>query len=167
MINVIILTGDKQSGKTTFLKNWCVTQQYIAGILTPIVDDKRCFYDIETTAFSNMEVATHPPLNEGILIVGKYFFSQQNFAKAATTLMDACANSSLKYLIIDEIGPLELKQQKGFNQALLFVLEHLQKKVQLIIVVRQNCIEDIVQLLNVYNRQSSIFSIEQLQLLLA
>ncbi|MBC7720518.1 MAG: hypothetical protein H7068_00750 [Pedobacter sp.] len=167
MTNVIILTGDKQSGKTTFLKNWCATQQNIAGILTPIVGDKRCFYDIEIADFYSMEVAANPPLNEGILIVGKYFFSQQNFAKAATTLMDACADNSLKYLIIDEIGPLELKQHKGFYQALLFVLEHLQKTVQLIIVVRQNCIEDIVQLLNVYNRQNSIFSIEQLQHLLA
>ena len=166
MINVIILTGDKQSGKTTFLTKWCATQQNVAGILTPIVSDKRCFYDIETTAFFNMEVAANPPLNQGILIVGKYFFSQQNFAKAAATIMDACANSSFKYLIIDEIGPLELKQQKGFYQALIFVLEHLQKKVQLIIVVRQNCIEDMVQLLNKYNSQSSIFSIVQLQLLL-
>ncbi len=167
MINVIILTGDKQSGKTSFLKNWCTTQQNIAGILTPIIDSKRCFYDIEKGAFYNMEVAANPPLNDGILTVGKYFFSQQNFTKAATTLMDACGNNKLKYLIIDEIGPLELKQQKGFYQALLFVLQHLQKTVQLIIVVRQNCIEDMVQLLNNYNRPSSIFSIEQLQHLLS
>ena len=163
MINVLILTGDKQSGKTTFLKNWCATQQNIGGILTPIVDDKRCFYDIETSSFYSMEVTANPPLNEGILTVGKYFFSQKNFDKAATTLIEACTNNKFKYLIIDEIGPLELKQQKGFYQSLLFVLQYLQKSTQLIIVVRQNCIEDIVQLLNVYNRQSSIFSIQQLQ----
>lgn len=164
MTNVIILTGDKQSGKTTFLKKWATTQENVAGILTPIVDRNRCFYNIETALFYDMEVAAKEPLQEAVLTVGKYFFSQENFTKASTTLTDACTITHLKYLVIDEVGPLELTQQKGFYQALLFVLQHLQHTVQLVIVVRQNCIEKMQQLLHQFNRQSSVLYIDDVDL---
>ena len=160
MINLIFLTGDKQTGKTITLQNWVVSQQYIAGILTPIVNGKRCFYNIATQQFTNMEVDENVVPADAILTVGKYLFIKQNFINASQVLISAAADTTLDYLVIDEVGPLELKQQKGFYQALLFVLENITTPTTLIIVVRPNCIDDLQALANSFGKQSVVYHID-------
>ena len=160
MTNLIFLTGNKQTGKTTTLQNWIASQQNIAGILTPLVNGKRCFYDIATQQFSNMEVDEFATPADVILTVGKYFFSKENFINASQVLMAATVDETLNYLIIDEIGPLELHQQKGFYEALLFVIENIPATTILIIVVRPNCINDLQALASSFKKQSVVYSID-------
>ena len=162
-MNILILTGDKQTGKTTFLKNWVVNTQHIAGVLTPIISNKRFFYDIQSGSHYSMEVETKDAPPTSILTVGKYLFSINNFKKASLILMDACNNERNSFLIIDEIGPLELQQHKGFYDALLFVLEHLNATTQLIVVVRPNCVIDLQKVLTSYDKVGEVVSINVLQ----
>src|SRR5690349_6312823 len=105
---IIILTGEIQTGKTTSLQEFCGKHNNIAGILTPIINGKRMFYDISEKVFFEMEANE----KEDKLIIGKYLFSTQAFEKANNILSNATKCNDIDYLIIDEIGPLELKQQK-------------------------------------------------------
>ncbi|MGF2413129.1 MAG: nucleoside-triphosphatase [Ferruginibacter sp.] len=107
MNKIIILTGEIQTGKTTLLQQFCLQQNNIAGILTPIVNGKRMFYIAEKDFFA---METHG--NEEQLAIGKYLFSTAAFTKANAILLDASKSIELKYLIIDEIGPLETRQQQ-------------------------------------------------------
>jgi len=140
---VIILTGEKQTGKTTLLQQFCNQQNNIAGILTPVVNGKRMFYDIAGKEFFAMEASA----DEKSLAIGKYLFSAAAFVKANTVLLEVSKSTGLEFLILDEIGPLEIKQQKGlyecFKEILLSNFAY-----TLIVVIRQGLIEDAIKHFN-------------------
>ncbi len=160
---VFILTGEKESGKTTFLMNWLDVQKNAAGILSPIINEKRCFYDIANKEYYEMEAdATSVPSSQ-LLNVGKYIFSLRQFNKAAETLMYYSSNESLEYFVIDEIGPLELKQHKGFYEALLHILQHLNVNVQLVLVTRLECVDTLKNLLQLFNKKPVIMDVDGLK----
>ncbi|MGC4102103.1 nucleoside-triphosphatase [Ferruginibacter sp.] len=143
---IIILTGEIQIGKTTLLQQVCVQQKNMAGILTPVVNGKRMFYNIETGDFFAMEANEE----EEKLSVGKYLFSATAFAKANDILLSANQNTTITHLIIDEIGPLELKQQKGLYNSFNSIL-HSSFKHTLIIVVRRALVETVISAFNLTN----------------
>jgi nucleoside-triphosphatase THEP1 len=147
---IIILTGGIQTGKTTFLQQFCAQRNNVAGILTPIVNGKRMFYNIEGKYFFEMEADGE----EEKLVIGKYLFSAAAFAKANNILLHADKDNSIDYLIIDEIGPLEIKQQKGLHDALLKILSSA-FNYTLITVVRQSLVEDVIAAFNLskYNTE--------------
>ena len=93
-----ILTGKKQTGKTTSLVNFCNQQQNTTGILTPIINGKRFFYDIATKTFFAMEFNNQ--IGDEIIAVGKYNFSAKAFAKANTILQTIQHNPN-QLVIID------------------------------------------------------------------
>lgn len=136
---IIILTGAIQTGKTTLLQHFCLQQDNIAGILTPIANSRRMFYDIAGKVFFEMEANDI----EEKLATGKYLFSATAFAKANAILLNASKNIELKYLIIDEIGPLEVKQQKGLHQSFRKILSTT-FNYTLIIVVRQSLVDEVI-----------------------
>lgn len=115
--DIIILTGEKQSGKTSFLLECCRFNSSLAGILSPVVQGKRMFYVPAKQQYIKMEAET----NEPAFTVGKYRFSQAGFAAATTVLLHPSAGC--QYLLVDEIGPLELEQKKGLYPYLQFVLQ--------------------------------------------
>ena len=134
---VIILTGEIQTGKTTLLQQFCRQRNDVAGILTPVVNGKRVFYDIAGKNSFSMEASG----DEDSIPIGKYVFSVAAFAKANNILLSAVAHNDCKYLIIDEIGPLEIKQQKGLYQS-LNKIPGSSFNYNLIIVVRQSLVDE-------------------------
>jgi nucleoside-triphosphatase THEP1 len=142
---VIILTGEIQTGKTTLLQQFCKARNDIAGILTPIVNEKRMFYDIWEKAFFEMEAAAE----EEKLAIGKYLFSAAAFSKANNILLNAAKEKDIKYLVIDEIGPLEIKQQKGLYQSFNSILP-LSFNFSLILVVRQSLVNETISTFNLH-----------------
>jgi nucleoside-triphosphatase THEP1 len=137
---IIILTGEIQAGKTTLLQQFCRQQKNTAGILTPIVNATRMFYDISGNNFFAMEALE----NEEQLAIGKHLFSAKAFTKATAILSNANKNIELKYLIIDEIGPLEVKQQKGLYQSFKEILSS-NFAYTLIVVIRQGLVEEAIK----------------------
>ena len=124
---IFILTAPIQSGKTTSLISWSAKRNDVHGILTPVVGGKRVFMNVQTKEHFPMEAKGE----EETLVVGRFAFSKAGFDKAIQIIRDAINKEVC--LIIDEIGPLELKG-KGFCDVLKEVLE---KKVQkLLLVVR-------------------------------
>ena len=143
---IIILTGEIQTGKTTLLQQFCKERNDTAGILTPIVNDRRMFYDIAEKHFFEMEGNSE----EQILTIGKYLFSAAAFTKANALLLYAAKNADLKYLIIDEIGPLETRKQQGLYSTLSKITAA-DFNYTLILVVRASLKDEVISVFNLEN----------------
>jgi nucleoside-triphosphatase len=141
---IIIVTGNIQTGKTTFLQTFC-EQQQTAGILTPIINQKRFFYDISKHTFFEMEA--NP--TEEKLAIGKYLFSVKAFIHANNILLEASTREDIKYLIIDEIGPLEIKLQQGLYTSIKKIIDK-PYKYTLLLVVRTQLVDMAIAHLKLY-----------------
>jgi nucleoside-triphosphatase THEP1 len=139
--DIYILTGPVHSGKTTWLMDWCSDKKNVYGIATPIVQGIRVFYDLHEKIIFPMEADID---DHNILQIGKYIFSKKAFIKAEKIISDAVDKSN--YLVIDEIGPLELRGD-GFNDVLKNILSKEKIKFKLVLVIRNNILNE---LLNYY-----------------
>jgi nucleoside-triphosphatase THEP1 len=139
MLKVDIVTGPIQSGKTSTLLKLLSNQGNVNGILTPVVDGKRAFVNIATGEQFNMEAEKD---EKDVLKVGKYIFSQPAFKKAIQVLSDGAIKGG--WLVIDEIGPLELIGG-GFHDILREILSKHKTDLKLLLVVREALISDVVK----------------------
>ena len=126
---VYILTAPINSGKTTSLLNWLERRNDVYGILTPVINGKRVFMNAHTKEQFLMEATEEE--NE-TLVVGRFTFSKANFQKAIQIIRNGISKN--EWLIIDEIGPLELSGQ-GFHDVLIEALQSFEGK--LLLVVRE------------------------------
>ena len=77
------------------------------------------------------------------MIIGKYKFSFAAFAKAIDLIYQNSRQNS-GWLIIDEIGPLEI-EGKGFNELLNELLEDEMFNMNLILVIRESILNDVLK----------------------
>lgn len=119
MNQVYILSGKIQTGKTTRLMQWAATQKKIDGVLQPIIENKRFIYHISSRTLKQLEIDKTLDQEE-VIQIGKYNFSTKVFDWANKALLDAF-NKNLDWLIVDEIGPLEL-EGKGLEPAVSKIL---------------------------------------------
>jgi nucleoside-triphosphatase THEP1 len=135
---VVILTGDVQTGKTTSLLNWSSKREDVSGILTPVIDGKRMFINASKNEVFSMEANE---FEKDVLRIGRFVFSHRSFDKASDIIRRAIGSKN--WLVIDEIGPLELKGE-GFSSVLREALAK-RKGRNLLIVVRQGLVDDVIQ----------------------
>jgi nucleoside-triphosphatase THEP1/ABC-type thiamin/hydroxymethylpyrimidine transport system permease subunit len=134
---VFILTGPIQTGKTTSLVNWSAKRNNAFGILTPVVNGKRVFMNAHTRKQFPMEAGES---ETEVLPIGKFVFSKTSFDEAQQIIRDALDKKG--WLIIDEIGPLELKT-KGFYDVLKEALKHQWAEQNILLVVRDGLVEKV------------------------
>ncbi len=138
---IYILTGPIHTGKTTRLFKFVANQNSIDGILAPIVNEERKLYHISSKKMKILEVPE--PTNETIT-VGKYYFLQKSFDWANTCLIESF-NESPDWLIIDELGKLELKRE-GLHKSVSYILDKITKSsTKIILVIRDYLREDILE----------------------
>ena len=79
------------------------------------------------------------------MIIGNYIFSIEVFDWAKRQIQKAVKTGN-QWLIIDEIGPLELKGQ-GLEPAISEILQNykLSRDHRLLLVVRENLIEEVIK----------------------
>ena len=147
-----ILTGNIQTGKTTALLNWCKQRNDVSGIATPVINGKRYFLNIATTDTFKMEA---DETETNILNIGRFTFSQAAFDTANAILQQP---SKSQYVIVDEIGPLEL-QNKGLYESIIFLLK--ENKSNLLLVVREKLVEAVIEFFKL--QQVTILTINDLQ----
>lgn len=136
---IYILSAPIRSGKTTSLINWSAAKKDVYGILTPEVNGKRVFMNAQSKDQFPMEANG----KEEALSIGRFLFSKANFDKAVQIIHHAIDKEG--WLVIDEIGPLEL-QGEGFCE---IVKEALLKRPQkLLLVIRDK--EDTVEKVKKY-----------------
>ncbi len=137
---VLILTGAIQTGKTTSLIKWSEGKENIQGILTPVVEGKRMFMDIASKQMFAMEAEDEVD----VLKIGRFVFSAMAFEKAKQIIANTSGNG---YLIIDEIGPLELRSE-GLHDAITIALKN-EMNQTIILVVRDGLVEKVTEFFNI------------------
>ncbi|HSU28123.1 MAG TPA: nucleoside-triphosphatase [Chitinophagaceae bacterium] len=125
--SIYILTGPIQTGKTSSLQQWAENREDVYGILTPVINGKRVFLNVRTGEQWPMEASG---TDKEFIIVGKYNFSKIGFDKAAEIIRASIQAPG--WLVIDEIGPLELKGE-GFNAILKKVISNRKGKTLLVV----------------------------------
>ena len=106
---IYILTGAIRSGKTTALLNWSKNRNDVDGLLCP--DDangKRYFLKLKNKTIFKLEAEAE---TEAVVVIGNFKFLQSAFNEAIDYLILEASKTEPQFLIIDEIGKLELKNE--------------------------------------------------------
>ncbi|MEM6337724.1 MAG: hypothetical protein AAF752_14225, partial [Bacteroidota bacterium] len=138
---ITLLTGPKQSGKTTSLQ-----QEYAGawGILQPVEAGVRWVRDAATGEGKQLEAGDKADEQE-VVSVGRFRFSRAAFAWAVDRLREAAgAAQPGEWLLVDEIGPLELRGE-GVAPALPAVWAASRRGVRVLLVVREGMAEEVAE----------------------
>lgn len=143
MKKIHILTGPVHTGKTTRLMHWASSQKNIDGIFQPIIDEKRFIYNIASRTLKMLESPSNS-IDEKVIKIGNYRFSKDVFLWAQNALLNSL-DKNLEWLIIDEIGPLELDGY-GLEPAVSIILSEDEKyEGNILCVVRDPMLEKFVE----------------------
>lgn len=150
MGEIYIYSDPIKSGKTTKLMQWAATQKNIDGIFQPVIDGKRFLYHIASRSLKPLEIEK----SDDTFTIGQYIFCNQAFLWAKEKLTSAI-NANIEWLIIDEIGPLEL-DGKGLEPVISKILSEVNQMHQnVLIVVRKNLIDKITAYYKLENNYKS------------
>lgn len=140
MKNLFILTGPVHTGKTSRLMHWATRKKNIDGIFQPVIDGKRFIYHIASRILRLLETDAKGE----VTMIGKFKFSNQTF-DWAKNILDDCMNKELEWLVIDEIGPLEL-EGKGLEPAVSKIINQVDMlNGNVLCVVRDSILEKFVK----------------------
>jgi molybdopterin-guanine dinucleotide biosynthesis protein A len=140
MSKVVILTGAVQSGKTTSLLNYFSKKEGVGGFICPDVNGKRMMLLMSEKRVVPFQI----PQQEKSISIGKFAFNKDVFNKACDILVHPSTLEN-DVVIIDEVGPLELKEQ-GYYHSLKNLLENWTNKREgtLILVVREQLVNEVI-----------------------
>lgn len=140
-MSVTIITGDRNSGKTTTLKNIIASNDKLyLGYISESLYNKEVYYlknvySNETIKILQTQECSHHQK------IGKYFIVENSFEEAYLSLLKQIALFENKEVVfvLDEIGALELSSS-GFDKLLVKLLEY---SNDLIICVRRKFLEQV------------------------
>ncbi|MEC5158611.1 NTP transferase domain-containing protein [Chryseobacterium sp. MP_3.2] len=136
---IFIFSGKIGAGKTTLLKNWMAENENRTGFLSPKIEGKRYFENIEIGEQQLLEV------KNSSLKIGKYSFDPIVFTWAESELLNQI-NAQKEWLIIDEIGPLEIRKKQGFYKLILKIIANQTSlKPKIIFVVRDFMVAEFME----------------------
>ena len=142
MKKIRILSGEKGQGKSSRLKEVFAGVPGAVGIITLRREgDLRDFYILSSGESWSMQGAEN--YAGPWLEVGRFRFSAEAFDRASQYLLEAARNTGTKLLIVDEVGPLELRNE-GFYKALKEVMKN-PAGPDLLLVVRSELVEEMKQ----------------------
>ncbi len=146
MPKIKILTGPICSGKTTRIMQWASSQKNIDGIFQPVIEEKRFIYHIGSRTLKLLEAIGSTP-KSSVVETGKYKFNKEVFVWAKKILKE-CFNKNLDWLVIDEVGPLELNGN-GLEPVIAEIIGNRKKFVgDIVFVVRESLVEKFVERYN-------------------
>lgn len=156
---VVIITGEKHSGKTTFaldLVNYLKEKGIaLGGFLAPgfFVDNRRASFDMLALATGETYplCSIHP--RNGIRI-GPFWFDEKTL-QIGHQLLDPAQLGAANIIFIDEVGPLELNGD-GWAAAIDKLMQ--QPRLTLVMVVRRSMTEQVISKWQLIN--TKVFDIE-------
>ena len=144
---IVILNGPVRSGKTTRLHRWLQNlPEKAAGILSPDFEGMKVLQDVETGEIFRFEIGLDEQPRGDLVQFGRFRFDGAAFSRAREVLLSARAKHP-RWLIVDEVGPLELRG-RGFEPALGQLVEFYRNPEQgekLLLVVRESLLERILR----------------------
>ncbi len=107
----------------------------------------RVFWDVQTATEVPFEWAAQEEIDsKDLLEIGRFRFRQSGFDWVQRQMNEWSENRSLQTLVIDEVGPLELRLNSGMELGLSDFLEAMQKPNQqgrrVLLVVRDYLLQD-------------------------
>ena len=141
---IYILMGAIRSGKTTALLHWSKSRNDVDGLLCP--DDangKRYFLKLKNKTIFKLEAEAE---TEAIVTIGNFKFLRSAFNEANDYLILEASKTEPKYLIIDEIGKIELKNE-GLNVSTKALISQFKSNdnTHLILVVRDYLLDAVLE----------------------
>ena len=143
---IYILSGDIQTGKSTEVLSWAKQRARsgykVGGIINPLIEHEKRFIDASTFQPFRMYAEV---TDQEIIEVGKYRFSAEAFGRAKDILAETAMNK-LDYLIIDEIGKLEL-DNKGLEPVISEILNSLNNHnhiTKVVCIVRKSLTQKVI-----------------------
>jgi len=166
---IFILSEPVHSGTSSTLKQWIIGKS-VTGFLTPTLQGIKVLFTIETSEISPYEIAVNSQFEQektgedirlhmtlkkqklpshasnsndkNTIKVGNYLLSEGAFMKANYIIADALDQNNKQWLIIDEVGKLEL-ENKGHHLLVLSAFERWQNNM--LLVVRDYLLEDVIK----------------------
>lgn len=141
--DIYILSGPVQSQKTTRLLKFITGKESAGGILTPDINGKRKLMCIASGEYFDFQVDEN--FSGKKISVGKFHFDRSMMEKAIETLLVDMTKDP-RWLIVDEVGKLEVEQGAGLHDAVLKLVEFYRTKAsgKLLLVVRDSLLEKVV-----------------------
>ena len=152
---IYILSGNIETGKTTSLLKWTEDRNDVLGILTPGNEDGiRCLLDVNTKEFFEMQTESEIA---DVITVGRYRFLKTAFDTGNNIIKNAVQNNKSGYIIIDEMGKLEL-QSEGFHEsASLAITETINNtNLHLILIIRTTLLLKMIEKYDITAYQSIV-----------
>ncbi|MFZ9970495.1 MAG: NTP transferase domain-containing protein [Bacteroidia bacterium] len=128
-----LLSVPVQCGKTTMLEAWAAGQEpgTVGGFLSP---DRGCaqartrvFYDVASGREYPFEWEREDqPDPEDCIPMGRFRFRKSSFDWAHAALLNAAKQAELSTVMVDEIGPLELRMNSGLQPVLSTFIQSMQ-----------------------------------------
>jgi nucleoside-triphosphatase THEP1 len=141
---IYILSGDIGVGKSHSLLEWVRYRTDVFGVLSlRMVYEDRYFFDIRSKDIFIMEAVEN---DKNTVSVGRYHFLKSAFKRANNIIRGSLKRNKSGYLIIDEIGKLELRSEGLHTSACSAIKKTLHdKNLHLILVVRTSLLKEITQ----------------------
>lgn len=143
MADIAILTGAVQSGKTTWLIGWAKGRTDVSGFTCPDIDNTRFLYLLDEDILMPLQVDAGAKADT--IQVGRFYFLKETF-DFIHAWMRKFEGLDKKYVVIDEIGKLELKGL-GLEPELAIFLNHWQNSKRnqvLILVIRDSLLDAVI-----------------------
>ena len=142
---IYIFTGAIRTGKTSALLDWIDTITDVDGLVCPDDDHgKRYVLKVASKEEFPLEVNNANP--DDLIEIGPFQFLKSAFTKANDFLFSFTSEMERQYLIIDELGKLELKNQGLHPAAERLIPKFIQNETQhLILVVRDYLLDEIIE----------------------
>jgi nucleoside-triphosphatase THEP1 len=139
MKKVILFRGPIHSGKTTRLQKF-IADKSCDGIIAPVIDGKRYIQRIKTSEIRLLETES-----EDAIVIGKFKFSKETMEWAKRQIKESL-QSNVDYLVIDEVGKLEMIDQ-GYEPMVSIAVDKFKKEnsFDLILVVRESLVDDVIK----------------------
>lgn len=138
---IYVLTGAIRTGKTTALLNWSKTRNDIDGLLCPDDENgKRYFLKVRSLEAFEFEVEVE---SEKTISIGSFNFLKTAFEDANRYLMSS-AKGDFQYLLIDELGKLELKNQGLHVSVQKLIPKYMLNENQHLILVVRDYLLDVI-----------------------
>lgn len=153
---IYILAGDIRTGKTTTLLNWIHQRDDVDGWLCPDNENgKRCFLNVKSKIKFELELENETEVDSAKLVsIGSFNFLRSAFKKANDYLISLTSENENQYLIVDELGRLELNKEGLHTAAEYLIPEFLKDDTHhLILVVRSYLLDDIIAFYNISEHQ--------------
>ncbi|MCF7942844.1 MAG: nucleoside-triphosphatase [Spirochaetia bacterium] len=148
--NIYIISGDRGSGKTTLTEKFISILQHngikVGGIITRSAPTERYVMKDSYDAVDILTGEQHPLLTaaagaERIKSFGRFILHEDTFSWAASRIEEAIDTCGA--IIIDELGPLEIKREGYYHIAKKVVSRY---KGLILFVVRSGLVDQITKI---------------------